>query len=174
MMTAGKIIGALMGAEGKANPYPIYRQARELGSVTQIGPNWYLVSTYAEVREAMRSSAYLKNRYSSVDDGQRAVRRAHRSIQFFDESVLLMDPPEHGRVRRVLSAAFTPTRIAALECKVQQVTDQLLDMMAERASAGGAVDFMEDFAVRLPLTVICDLMGCLGLTGSGSGRSPKI
>lgn len=159
MMTAGRIIGALMGPEGKSNPYPIYRQARELGSVTQIAPNWFLVSTYAEVREAMRSSAYLKNRYSSVDEDQRAVRRAHRSIQFFDESVLLKDPPEHGRVRRVLSAAFTPTRIAALAGKVQQVTDELLEMLAERASAGGAVDFMEYFAVRLPLTVICDLMG---------------
>ncbi|WP_431926372.1 cytochrome P450 [Nonomuraea jabiensis] len=159
MKTAGKIIGALMSAEGKSNPYPIYRQARELGPVTQIAPEWFLVSTYAEVREAMRSSAYLKNRYSSVDESQRAVRRSHRSIQIFDESVLLQDPPEHGRMRKVLSAAFTPRRIAALEGKIQQVTDQLLDMLAERASAGEAVDFMEDFAVRLPLTVMCDLMG---------------
>jgi len=159
MKTAGKIIGALMSAEGISNPYPIYRKARELGSVTQIAPHWFLVSTYAEVREAMRSSGYLKNRYSSVDEDQRAVRRTHRSIQLFDESVLLQDPPEHGRVRKVLSAAFTPRRIAALEGKIQQVTDQLLDALAERASAGGTVDFMEDFAVRLPLTVMCDLLG---------------
>jgi cytochrome P450 len=87
------------------------------------------------------------------------VRRAHRSLQLFDESVLLQDPPEHGRVRKILSAAFTPRRIAALEGKIQQVTDQLLDALAERASAGGTVDFMEDFAVRLPLTVMCDLLG---------------
>jgi cytochrome P450 len=159
MTTASRIIGALMTAEGRSNPYPIYRQARELGPVTQIAPNWFLVSTYAEVREAMRSSAYRKDRYSSVDEDQRSVRRAHRSIQLFDESVLLTDPPEHTRVRNVLSAAFTRTRIAAMEGKVQQVTDQLLDMLAERAAAGGRVDFMEDFAVRLPLAVMCDLMG---------------
>lgn len=159
MMSAGKIIGALMSAEGKANPYPLYRQARELGPVAQIAPKWFLVSTYAEVREAMRSSAYRKNRYSSVDEDQRAVRRAHRSIQLFDESVLLQDPPEHSRVRKLLGAAFTRTRIAAMEGKVQQVTDQLLDDLAERTSAGESVDFMEHFAVRLPLTVMCDLMG---------------
>ncbi|MEV6340632.1 cytochrome P450 [Nocardia vinacea] len=159
MKTAGKIMGALMSAEGKSNPYPIYREARELGPVTQIAPEWFLVSTYAEVREAMRSSAYLKNRYSRVDESQRAVRRTHRSIQLFDESVLLQDPPEHGRVRDLMSAAFTPRRITAMEGKIQQVTDQLLDMLAERTAAGEAVDFMEDFAVRVPLTVMCDLMG---------------
>ncbi len=148
-----------MTAEGRSNPYPVYRQARELGPVAQIAPNWFLVSAYAEVREAMRSSAYRKDRYSSVDEGQRAVRRAHRSIQLFDESVLLKDPPEHTRIRKILSAAFTRTRIAAMEGKVQQVTSQLLDMLAERAAAGGHVDFMEDFAVRLPLTVMCDFMG---------------
>lgn len=159
MNTAGKIIGALMGPEGKANPYPLYEKARALGPVAPISPEWFLVSTYAEVREAMRSPAYLKNRYSRVDESQRAVRRAHRSIQLFDESVLLKDDPEHGRMRKVLSAAFTPKRIAAMEGKIQQVTDDLLDMAAERAAAGGAVDFIEDFAVRLPLTVMCDLMG---------------
>ncbi|MET7309335.1 cytochrome P450 [Streptomyces sp. NPDC005571] len=159
MKTAGKLIGALMSAEGKSNPYPIYREARELGPVTQIAPHWFLVSTYAEVREAMRSSAYLKNRYSNVDEKQQAVRRAHRSIQLFDESVLLQDAPEHGRMRKVLGEAFTPRRIAAMEGKIQQVVDQLLDALAERASAGQVVDFMEDFAVRVPLTVICDLMG---------------
>ena len=159
MTTAGRIIGALMSAEGRSNPYPIYRQARELGPVTQIAPNWFLVSTYAEVREAMRSSAYRKDRYSSVDEDQRAVRRAHRSIQLFDESVLLKDPPEHDRVHKLLSAAFTPTRLAAMEAGIQQVTDRLQDGLAARAAAGGTVDFMEDFAVRLPLTVMCDLMG---------------
>lgn len=159
MNTAGKIIGALMGAEGKANPYPIYQRARELGPVAQIAPEWFLVSTYAEVREAMRSPAYLKDRYSRVDESQRAVRRAHRSIQLFDESVLLKDPPEHTRVRKLLSAAFTPKRIAEMEGKVLRVTDDLLDGLAERARAGSGIDFMEDFAVRLPLTVMCDLMG---------------
>ncbi|MDM4719710.1 hypothetical protein QTQ03_09020 [Micromonospora sp. WMMA1363] len=94
MKTAGRIIGALMSAEGKSDPYPIYQKARELGPVTQIAPDWFLVSTYVEVREAMRSSAYLKDRYSRVDESQRAVRRAHRSIQLFDESVLLKDAPD--------------------------------------------------------------------------------
>lgn len=159
MNSAGRIIGALMSAEGKSNPYPIYRQARELGPVTKIAPDWFLVSTYAEVREAMRSSAYLKSRYSKVDESQQAVRRAHRSIQLFDESVLLIDAPDHGRVRKVMSAAFTPRRIAAMEENIQQVADHLLDSLAERASAGQALDFMEDFAVQLPLTVMCDLLG---------------
>lgn len=148
-----------MSADGELDPYPIYHQARELGPVSQIAPNWFLVSTYAEVREAIRSPAYLKNRYSNVSENQRAVRRAHRSIQLFDESVLLKDPPEHDRVRKVLSAAFTPVRVAVMEVKIQQVTDQLLDMLALRTSQDGSVDFMEDFAVRVPLTVMCDLMG---------------
>lgn len=159
MKTAGKIMGALMTPEGRSDPYPIYQEARELGPVARIAPDWFLVSTYAEVREVMRSPAYLKNRYSRVDESQRAVRRAHRSIQLFDESVLLQDPPEHDRVRNLMAAAFTSKRIAAMEGKIQQVADQLLDMLAERTAAGETVDFMEDFAVRVPLTVMCDLMG---------------
>ncbi|MDM4719708.1 cytochrome P450 [Micromonospora sp. WMMA1363] len=67
--------------------------------------------------------------------------------------------PDHSRMRKVLSAAFTPRRIAAMEGKIQQVTDLLLDRLVECAAAGGAVDFMENFAVRVPLAVMCDLMG---------------
>lgn len=160
MTTAGRIIGALMSAEGQNDPYPIYRQARELGPVSQIAPNWFLVSTYDEVRAAMRSSACLKNRYSNVDETQRAVRKAHQSIRLFDDSILLKDGPEHGRLRKVLMTAFMPKQIPAMETGIQQISNRLLDRLAERAAAAdGSTDFMEDFAVRLPLTVMCDILG---------------
>lgn len=159
MTSAGRAIGALMSAEGVADPYPIYRAVRELGPVAPITPSWFVVSTYAEVREVLHSAAYSKNRYLNVGEEQRAIRRAHRSIQLFDESVLLQDASDHNRVRRLLSTAFSPKRVAAMERQIQQIADRLLDDLAELNASEGAVDFMEEFAVRLPLTVMCDLLG---------------
>jgi cytochrome P450 len=75
--------------------------------------------------------------------------------------LLNLDPPDHTRLRRLVSKAFTPHRVARLRPRVEQLTAALLDAVAARAAASpsGIVDLLDEFAFRLPVTVICELLG---------------
>jgi cytochrome P450 len=69
--------------------------------------------------------------------------------------LLNIDPPDHTRLRRLVSKAFTPRRVAEFEPRVQQLTDRLIDSFAGRGSA----DLIHEFAFPLPIYAICDLLG---------------
>ncbi len=73
----------------------------------------------------------------------------------FFSSMIAMDDPRHARLRRIVSAGFTPRMLKRLEDSVQQVATQIVDDVAER----GEVDFVVDVAAALPLRIVCDLMG---------------
>ncbi|KLO42402.1 hypothetical protein ABW17_12285 [Mycobacterium nebraskense] len=71
-------------------------------------------------------------------------------------AMIMLDPPEHDKVRRSLSARFTPKRIAQLEQEIRTAADDFIDRM----QAGGAsADFVKSFAYPLPLRIICRLLG---------------
>ena len=70
-------------------------------------------------------------------------------------SLVFNDPPRHTRVRRLLAAAFTPRALAAMPARIEAIVDSLLNAAAGR----GRMDLVEDFAFRLPVEVICDMLG---------------
>ncbi len=70
-------------------------------------------------------------------------------------SLVFNDPPLHTRVRKLLAAAFTPRALASLQPRIAAVVDGLLAAHAEQ----GRMDLVEDFAFRLPVEVICDMLG---------------
>src|SRR5262249_37116335 len=74
-------------------------------------------------------------------------------------NLLNMDPPEHSRLRRLVSKAFTARRIEQLRPRARQIADELLDSMV---ASGWPADLLESFAVPLPVTVICELLGVPG------------
>lgn len=77
-------------------------------------------------------------------------------LEFVQESTLLyMDAPQHTRMRRIISRRFTPRRVADLEPRVRAITAQVIDDVIER----GECEFVEDVAGRLPMAMICELMG---------------
>jgi cytochrome P450 len=71
------------------------------------------------------------------------------------QHMLNVDPPDHTRLRRLVSAAFTVRRIEALRPRIEQITDELLDAMAEQ----DVLDLIDAFAFPLPIQVICELLG---------------
>ncbi len=75
-------------------------------------------------------------------------------LEFFS-SMIAMDDPRHARLRRIVSAGFTPRMLKQLEDSVQEVAKQIVDEVAPR----GSVDFVVDVAAALPLKIVCDLMG---------------
>jgi cytochrome P450 len=75
-------------------------------------------------------------------------------VEFFG-SMIAMDDPRHVRLRRIVAAGFTPKMLQRLEDSVQLVARDIVDDIGER----GQVDFVVDVAARLPLKIVCDLMG---------------
>ena len=75
-----------------------------------------------------------------------------------DANLLNMDPPDHTRIRRLVSRAFTPRRVQQLREPIRRTADQLLDALGPHGSA----DLIASYAAPLPITVICDLLGVPG------------
>src|SRR5439155_25008410 len=69
--------------------------------------------------------------------------------------MLQQDPPDHTRLRGLVVKAFTARRVEDMRPRIQQVVDQTLDRIAPQ----GHMDLIEDFAFRLPVTIICDMLG---------------
>ncbi|WP_441246424.1 cytochrome P450 [Kitasatospora sp. McL0602] len=152
------IMEQLMTSEGRAEPYPLYAQARELGAVTACGEGMIMVTGYQEVNEVLRDGAF------QVADAELRSRweegfNEHSSKIMLSRSILERNEPDHSRMRSLIASVFTARRIAALEPAVVAATHRLLDEMAGLGADGTPVDFMETFAYRLPVGVICELLG---------------
>ncbi|MFB7616366.1 cytochrome P450 [Kitasatospora sp. NPDC056181] len=144
-----------------ADPYPAYAWLREHEPVHRTtlpsGVEAWLVTRYADARQALADSRLSKNplhhstqAHSTGRVGIPGERQANLMTH-----LLNIDPPDHTRLRRLVSKAFTPRRVAEFEPRVQQLTDRLIDGFAERGSA----DLIHEFAFPLPIYAICDLLG---------------
>ncbi|MFI0372371.1 cytochrome P450 [Actinomadura sp. 1N219] len=113
------------------------------------GPGFYAVTRHADVVEASRRPEDFSNA-----EGVMVFERPPASIEFFD-SMINMDDPRHARLRRIVSRAFTPSMIRRLDGEIRQVAAEIVAGLPER----GTFDFVADVAERLPLTIICRMMG---------------
>ncbi len=165
-MDAGRIVEGLLGAQGWADPYPLYAEAHALGPVVPAGPSAFLVSSHRAVNQVLRNTAFGASGEAGPEQGEAA---GTGSQDLLARSMLQSDQPRHTRMRAPIAAVFTPRRIAALEPAVTLAVERLLDGMAEAGANGAgadgagadgaAVDFMDRFAYALPVRVICELLG---------------
>jgi methyl-branched lipid omega-hydroxylase len=114
------------------------------------GPGYYALVRHADVVEASRNPAV----FSSGRGATSLVDLPAEFNEFFG-SMINMDDPRHTRLRRIVSRAFTPRMIKKFEDDVQRVAEQIADDLIET----GPCDFVEHVASRLPLTIICQMMG---------------
>jgi cytochrome P450 len=114
------------------------------------GPGFYALTRLDEVREA-------SHRPDLFCSGQGATNIPDMPVEFleFYGSMINMDRPRHSRLRRIVSRGFTQARMAELDRTVQEVTRRIVDEARERAE----IDAVTDIAARLPLTIICEMMG---------------
>src|SRR5215216_4171456 len=137
------------------DPYPHYERMRSTDPVHLSPLGMYVASRHAEVSLVMRDKRFGK------DYVERTMRRygpkimdepAFRSLGLM---MLQQDPPDHTRLRGLVVKAFTARRVEDMRPRIQQVVDQTLDRIAGQ----GRMDLIEDFAFRLPVTIICDMLG---------------
>jgi cytochrome P450 len=137
------------------DPYPYYARLRTTDPmhVTQFGA--FVASRHAEASLVLRDKRFGK------DFVERNIRRygpktmeepIFRSMSHW---MLQQDPPDHTRLRGLVVKAFTARRVEDMRPRIQQIVDETLDRLAPQ----GRMDLIEDFAFRLPVTIICDMLG---------------
>lgn len=142
-------------SELMADPYAMYARLREAGPVHRIAgtdglPAW-LVTRYDDVRQALADPRLSLDKRNAAPGGYRGMALPPA----LDANLLNMDPPDHTRIRRLVSQAFTPRRIAQLREPIRKTADHLLDAIAPH----GRADLIASYAAPLPINVICDLLG---------------
>jgi cytochrome P450 len=139
-----------------AERHRLYAEMSRSGPVHRVtlphGETAWLVTGYEQARAALVEPRLAKKEPPFADDLDPALRSA------INRSMLNVDMPEHGRLRRLVAAAFTRRRVDRLAPRIQQLTDELLEPLAARA-ADTEVDLIAEFAYPLPVAVICELLG---------------
>ncbi|WP_327256531.1 cytochrome P450 family protein [Streptomyces sp. NBC_01244] len=142
-------------AELMNHPHEAYQHLRDNAPVQRVpGPGGepaWLVTRYEDVRAA------LVNPRLSLDKSM-AAEGSYRGLSLppvLDANLLNMDPPDHTRIRKLVSGAFTSRRMEGLRAPIRRTADQLLD----RLGSHGRADLIAAYAAPLPIAVICDLLG---------------
>ena len=132
------------------NPYPIYARLRaEAPLYHNEHLGFWALSRHADVSMAFRDSARFSNADGVSLDKMATGPDAHKTMSF-----LAMDPPRHTRMRALVSRGFTPRRVVELEPRIREIAIDYLDRARE-----GDYDLIGDFAGRLPMDVISEMMG---------------
>ncbi|GII67494.1 cytochrome P450 [Sphaerisporangium krabiense] len=153
-----EIIAAMVAPEGRQNPYPFYEALRAHGNLLHVKPGLVVVVGYAECTRVLRDGR-LEVQDDKNYDQIYPDWRSHSSLRGFTNSMLYTNPPDHGRMRRLVTSALTPRQVSGLRPTVERMSDKLLDRLAELGAGGAPVDLMAEFAFRLPVAVISELLG---------------
>jgi len=137
--------------EFHSNPYPFYRALREEDPVHQSPLGFWVCTRYDDAVMILRDPRFgregmakrMEARLGLTQDTSRA------------RDMLFQDPPDHTRLRALVSRAFTPRVVEVMRPHIQEIVDGLLD----RVEGARAMDVIEDLAYPLPVTVICEMLG---------------
>lgn len=137
------------------DPYPYYKRLRDEAPLYYNEDlKFWALSRHQDVIQGFRNSTTLSNKFGvSLDPASRGPH-ASKTMSF-----LAMDDPSHLRLRTLVSKGFTPRRIRELEPRVTEIAVKHLDTLMEKAAAGETVDYVDEFAGKLPMDVISELMG---------------
>ena len=142
-------------AAGRADPYPLYHQLRQAAPVHHTKLGMWVLSRYDDCWAAMRDPRLGKAYASQIEQRFGPDWRKHPSLTAGEHSMLNTSGPEHSRLRKLVTKAFTPRVITDLKPVIEQVVHQLLDPVAE---AGGG-NVLEAVGFPLPVTIIGEMLG---------------
>jgi len=133
------------------DPYPTYARLRAEAPVYRSEEfDFWALSRHGDVLGAFRNVDSFSNAFGVSLDPAAFSREAHRTMSF-----LALDPPKHTRMRSLVGKGFTPTKVNAMEARIREITLEHLLPALER----GSFDFIEDFAGKVPMDVISELVG---------------
>ena len=155
------------------NPYPYYARLRVTDPVHLSEHGQYVASRHADITLVLRDKRFGKDYSARMTRRYGAQVMDEPTFRNFSLTMLQQDPPDHTRLRGLVVKAFTARRVEDMRPRIQAIVDENLDRIIPQ----GKMDLIEDFAFRLPVTVICDMLGIpeehreMFYTGArGSGR----
>jgi len=146
-----------------ADPYPMYARERSERPIQQTPFGPWMVLTHAESVRLLRDTTMSVDVRKAIEIAGEDPRNRARILaeelpdldRREDTSILNIDPPDHTRLRRLVSSVFTPRRVAELRPVIERIVAEHLDAVADRAE----MDLIADLAFPLPFTVISEMMG---------------
>ena len=143
----------------RSDPYPLYRRMQEEDPTYRSPLGFNVFTRYDDCLTVLRhpqmsSDASNATGYAEFLEQQPAARKMARAMDG-KRPFLLLDPPDHTRLRGLVSKAFTPHTVEGLRPRIQQVVDELIDDV----QAKGAMEVVEDLAYPLPVVIICEMLG---------------
>jgi cytochrome P450 PksS len=161
----------LASPEFKANPFAYYARLRAEAPVfrTVLPTNEiaWLVTRYDDVAMVLKDERFVKDTANAMTPEQIAAQRWFRKMfKSLKRNMLERDPPDHTRLRALVSSAFTPRLIEQMRPRIERLADELLDAALEHAGASktqrralGSIDVIRDYALPLPTTIIAEMLG---------------
>ena len=137
--------------EVRENPYPYYTYLRQHAPVYQVpGVGFWVISRYDDVLSVLKNPQVFSSAVLTAFLAGDLTPFSPEAPAFIST-----DPPDHTRLRKLVNRAFTPRRIASLESRLREVTQQLLAAMATQETC----DLVRDLAIPLPIIAIAELLG---------------
>jgi cytochrome P450 len=138
-----------------ADPYPFYRALREMAPVFKTPQGFWLMTRYEDMAFALRDRRFGKDFAGNMTRRYGSDRMDEPAIANLANTMLVQDPPDHTRLRGLVTKAFTARRVADMRPRIRALVDEQLDRVIDK----GEMDVMRDLAHRLPVIVICDMLG---------------
>ncbi|QRK04501.1 cytochrome P450 [Archangium violaceum] len=140
----------LLAPEVRANPYPVYAELRRNAPVSQVDPDGlWVVARQADVLTVFKNPQHFSS------DG---IRQAYRPAWLPDyplaDSMLVMDPPHHTRLRAIINRAFGTSVVARLEPRIREVAHQVVASLP----VGRSVNFVDAFSIWVPIAVLGEML----------------
>ncbi len=135
-----------------ADPYPAYHRLRAEDPVHRHPLGFYVLTRYDDVAAFLRDPRFGKSGYQALFESRFGGRPEGSGLAV---SMLFRDPPDHTRLRALVSKAFTPRVVETLRGHIQAIVDRLL----ERVAGASQMDVIDELAYPLPVTVISELLG---------------
>jgi cytochrome P450 len=137
-----------------ADPYPTYAALRSAGPLVAAGPGMWITGHYAIVEEVLRDRRFGKSFMELIRKRYGEARAQGPVFRLYETMMLVTNPPAHTRVRSLLLKAFNANQMPEFCRRLESAANQLLD----RIEQGHAADLVSDYALQLPLAMICSLL----------------
>lgn len=155
----GEVVEELLSEEAVADPYGFFGRLRESDPVvfSERYRSW-VVTRYDDIAGAFKDPRFGSDRITPFLEQRRAQGRRDAVDAVFSvlaDWLVFKDPPDHGRLRRLVSRAFTPRSVQQMEVRIGQIARELVEGLPE----SGEVDVIREFAYPLPAIVIAEMLG---------------
>src|SRR5947209_9687108 len=138
------------------DPYPTYRWLRQTNPIwrSPLGP--YVLTRYRDIDAVTRDRRFVHDFEGRISgNGPRDMLMDQPVFQSLSRSMLVQDPPDHTRLRNLVVRAFTARRVEEMRPRIEALVQELIDEVAPR----GRMDVIADLSHKLPVIVICDMLG---------------